>query len=99
MYRNLGGDYWESSRRIPHGLTGAVKVDGIIYQPPIVLAQMPAVGTLDDESIASILSYIRRAWAHEAEPIAAATVAAIREETANRSTPWTALELAELEQK
>ena len=36
---------------------------------------MPAMGTLDDQQLAAILTYIRRAWGHEAGPISPETVA------------------------
>ena len=84
-------------RVLLHGLTGAVDVDGITYQPPIVLPEMPAVGTLKDDEIASVLSYIRREWGHQADPISAAQVARVRRDTDGRRLPWTAEELVAFE--
>ena len=83
-------------RVLLHGLTGAVTVDGITYEPPIVLPAMPAVGILEDAKIAAVLSYIRRAWGHEAEPVSKDRVAEIRRATAGRVLPWTETELSEL---
>jgi mono/diheme cytochrome c family protein len=80
-------------RVLLHGLTGPVEVDGITYQPPIVLPEMPAVGNLDDFQISAVLSYIRREWGHDAEPISADQVAKIRNENSGRTRPWTAEEL------
>lgn len=84
-------------RVVLHGLTGAVTVDGITYEPPIVLPAMPSARALNDEKIASVLSYIRRAWGHQADPVSAERVAEIRRATQRRSLPWTERELAEFE--
>ncbi len=81
-------------RVLLHGLTGPVRVDGIIYQPPIVLPAMPAVGALEDAKIAAVLSYIRREWGHAADPVSDDRVAEIRRETQGRGLPWTAKELS-----
>ena len=80
-------------RVLLHGLTGPVSVDGITYQPPVVLPAMPAVGALEDAKIAAVLSYIRREWGHEADPVSEDRVAHIRRETQDRGLPWTAEEL------
>lgn len=56
---------------------------------------MPPMGSLDDETIAAVLSYIRRAWGHEASPITPDTVAKVREQSTRRE-PWTEAELEEL---
>jgi hypothetical protein len=45
---------------------------------------------LDDAKLADVLSYIRNAWGNEAEPIAAAQIAAVRDQTKDRKMPWTA---------
>jgi putative membrane-bound dehydrogenase-like protein len=55
---------------------------------------MPAMGTLDDQQLAAILTYIRRAWGHEAAPISTETVARIRAASSGRLNPWTASELS-----
>jgi mono/diheme cytochrome c family protein len=55
---------------------------------------MPAMGTLDDQQLAAILTYIRTAWGHTASPIAAETVARVRAGTEGRTVPWTRDELA-----
>jgi mono/diheme cytochrome c family protein len=57
---------------------------------------MPAFGTeLDDLQTASILTYIRQRWGHQAQPIEPATVGAIRKASAGRNKPWTEEELLE----
>jgi mono/diheme cytochrome c family protein len=54
---------------------------------------MPAMGTLDDQQLAVILTYIRTAWGHTASPIAAETVGRVRA-VSERRIPWTRDELA-----
>ena len=58
---------------------------------------MPAMGTLDDQQLAAILTYIRTAWGHAAGPIAAETVARVRTGSEGRTSPWTRDELARQE--
>jgi putative membrane-bound dehydrogenase-like protein len=57
---------------------------------------MPAMGTLDDQQLADILTYIRRAWGHEAGPISPETVKRVRAGAEGRQAPWTANELSAL---
>jgi putative membrane-bound dehydrogenase-like protein len=57
---------------------------------------MPAMGTLDDLQLADILTYIRRAWGHQAGPVASETVARIRAASSGRTVPWTRDELSAL---
>jgi putative membrane-bound dehydrogenase-like protein len=54
---------------------------------------MPAMGTLDDQQLAAVLTYIRRAWGHEAGPVSAERVARVRAASAGRTAPWTRTEL------
>jgi glucose/arabinose dehydrogenase/mono/diheme cytochrome c family protein len=55
---------------------------------------MPPLAALDDEKIAAILTFVRRSWGHEASPITAAEVQAVRSETRLREEPWTEADLA-----
>ena len=48
---------------------------------------------MDDAQIASLLTYIRRAWGNEAQPVELSTVREVRSATANRQKPWTEEEL------
>ncbi|WP_153067430.1 c-type cytochrome, partial [Steroidobacter cummioxidans] len=58
---------------------------------------MPGLGTaLDDETIASILTYVRRSWGNEASPIDARTVKSIRGVVSHRDEPWSDEELQPL---
>jgi mono/diheme cytochrome c family protein len=58
---------------------------------------MPPLGsTLNDEQIASLLTYVRRAWGHSASPVEAEDVREIRGMTRGRTRPWTDDELRQL---
>ena len=57
---------------------------------------MPAMGTLDDQQLSSILTYVRGAWGHAAGSISPETVARIRSSSHGRAAPWTAAELLAL---
>lgn len=80
--------------RIPlHGLSGPIQVKGQTWTG----VSMPAFGAFapldNDENLAAVLTYIRKAWGNNAPPIAPEQVQAVRAETAARTTPWTAAEL------
>lgn len=60
---------------------------------------MPAMSTLEDQQLAAILTYIRRAWGHEAGPISPETVARVRARSEGRKAPWTEKELSALERR
>jgi mono/diheme cytochrome c family protein/glucose/arabinose dehydrogenase len=53
----------------------------------------PLGGTLSDEQIAAVLTYIRREWGHTASPVAADDVTETRGMTRMRTRPWTDAEL------
>jgi putative membrane-bound dehydrogenase-like protein len=55
---------------------------------------MPAMGTLDDQQLAAILAYVRRAWGHEAGAISREAVARVRAASRARTMPWTREELS-----
>lgn len=80
-------------RILLHGLEGPIHVNGIRYEPPLCLPSMPSLETMTDDQIASVLTYIRRSWNHEAAPIEPERVSAIRKATAGRSVPWTESDL------
>jgi glucose/arabinose dehydrogenase/mono/diheme cytochrome c family protein len=54
---------------------------------------MPPLRSLDDETIAAILTYIRRSWGHQSDPVSASQVQWVRGQTQSRSEPWTETEL------
>ena len=58
---------------------------------------MPSFASqLDDEQVASILSYIRSEWGNRAAPIGASSVSQVRSDTADRAQPWKEEELDQL---
>ena len=59
----------------------------------------PIGGALTDEQVASVLTYIRREWGQAGTPVDAATVTRIRQQTSDRSRPWTNDELKVLSSK
>ncbi len=75
-------------RIVLHGVAGPITVNGAPYD-----MEMPGHPTLDDETIAAILTYIRQAWGHTASPVTLATVAKVRASTQERKDTWTAEEL------
>jgi putative membrane-bound dehydrogenase-like protein len=79
------------TRIILQGMIGPVEIDGQIWN-----GVMPAHGhitELDDETLAGLLTYMRRAWGHKSDPVSSATIAAIRADSADRTTPWTVADL------
>jgi mono/diheme cytochrome c family protein len=58
---------------------------------------MPPMGTLDDQQLAAILTYVRRAWGHEAGPVSPEILQRARAASQGRQTPWTVTELSALE--
>ncbi len=90
----LDGSAWVdgSEKRVVrialHGLDGAVTVNGNVYQ-----MDMPPMGTLSDEDLASALTYVRRKWSQNGGPVEPSTVAAIRAETKDHPGSWTEPEL------
>jgi mono/diheme cytochrome c family protein/glucose/arabinose dehydrogenase len=76
-------------RIVLHGVAGKLDVAGRLYD-----MEMPALGSLDDEQVAAVLTYIRREWDHAADPIEPATVTAIRAKVGRRDEPWTARTLS-----
>ena len=98
QYPPLVGSRWvlenpqQLKRILLHGLAGPVTVLGATYN-----GNMPAFGKVfSDAKLAAVLTYIRGSWSNDAAPIALESVAATRAATADRTTPWTAAELASI---
>ncbi|HUR58259.1 MAG TPA: c-type cytochrome [Opitutaceae bacterium] len=62
------------------------------------LVMPPWKAALDDQAVAGVLTFIRRSWGHDAEPIHAGTVAEARKDTAKRDEPFSDADLEELTQ-
>jgi mono/diheme cytochrome c family protein len=62
------------------------------------LVMPPWKAALDDEAIAGVLTFIRRSWDHDADPVPVAIVAEARRDTAKRDEPFSDADLEELSQ-
>jgi mono/diheme cytochrome c family protein len=95
----LAGSDWVTGsperlvRVLLHGLTGPITVSGEHYDAPGILPMMPPLAALDNEATAAVLTYLRRAWDHAADPVSPQTVNRVRIEAQGRLTPWTQPEL------
>lgn len=93
----LAGSEWVSGppetvvRIMLHGLYGPVEVSGQTWN--LNMPGMGGSGLMDDETLASVASYIRRAWGNTGSLVEPELVAAVRQESAGRTLPWTAVEL------
>lgn len=72
-----------------HGLRGPIEVNGQPWD-----MDMPQMQILSDDEVANVLTYVRREWEHDAEPVTPADVAKVRARYENRQEAWTAGELA-----
>lgn len=97
MYPPLAGSEWVQGRKevlvriLLHGLEGDVHVAGNNYN-----GQMPSWSKLDDRKIAGVATYIRGSFGNSASPVSPEEVAAIRQETRDRSASWKSDELKQV---
>jgi mono/diheme cytochrome c family protein/glucose/arabinose dehydrogenase len=76
-----GGDPSQSVRVVLGGKEGAI-------------GMMPPLGSsLNDDQIASVVTYIRRAWGHTGSPVSPLEVSELRALSRSRTRPWTDAEL------
>jgi mono/diheme cytochrome c family protein len=74
----------------PADVTSRILLNG--KEGPVGL--MPPIGgTLTDDQIAGVLTYVRREWGQAGDPVDPAAVAAVRAQTKERTRPWTDAEL------
>lgn len=92
------GDEGVLVRILLHGLTGPISVSGKRYAAPEIQPNMPPLSTLSNDQVAAVLTYIRREWDNEAEPVTPRTVSTLRIQTQGRMLPWTESELKNLEE-
>lgn len=78
-------------RIVLHGMRGPIKVKGEVFE-----LDMPALGVLDDDQIAAVLTYVRREWGHTYAPISPEMVKKVRAETEQREDAWTMPELLKI---
>ncbi len=79
-----------------YGLTGPVKVNKKLYKSPEINGEMPGLAhnrDITDETIAQVLSYIRKNWNNNASGITRDEVIKVRQYWNERQQPFTAEEL------
>ena len=86
----LAGPPERLARIVLHGLYGPVEVNGQTWN--LHMPGLGATGLLDDEKLAAILSYVRRAWGNSASPVEPALIAAIRRHPPRHRRPHPALD-------
>lgn len=74
-----------------HGVHGPIDVDGTTWS-----LEMPGQGHLSDEELCRVLSYLRRAFGHEATCVDKAEVQRVRKATNRRASAWTQAELLKI---
>ncbi len=79
------------ARIILQGLNGPVAVAGESWNG--VMPPHGDLAALDDDTLAGLMTYLRRSWGNTADPVSVEKVAAMRAVSSNRSQPWTAAEL------
>ncbi len=79
------------ARVVLKGQTGPI--DGVTYGEGSML---PLEQIYNDEQLASVLNFIGERWHKWSKPVAAADIARVRKEVADRKTPWTHEELLTL---
>ena len=95
VFPPLNGSEWVSGdpgivvKIVLNGLTGPIEVAGNEYNS--VMAALG--GVLSDQDITEIVNYVRNSWTNQGSTITVDEVMQIREETASRTTAWTAAEL------
>ncbi|MEM9176034.1 MAG: c-type cytochrome [Myxococcota bacterium] len=77
-----------------HGVTGPIVVDGETWENTMPGHAMDP--RFDDEGVAAVATFLRRAWGHGDEPVSPDRVAAIRALERDRALPWTVAELEAL---
>jgi mono/diheme cytochrome c family protein/glucose/arabinose dehydrogenase len=87
------GDEERLALIVLHGIEGPLEVSGKRFAEPEILPVMPSHATLDDGTIASILTYIRNEWGNQAGAVSRRTVGSARLVNQGRVLPWTAEEL------
>lgn len=60
------------------------------------LIMPPWKAALDDSQVAGLLTFLRRSWGHDADPITPDVVAEARQDTASRAVPYSDADLEEL---
>lgn len=78
-------------RIVLNGVRGPIKVKGATYS-----LDMPSMAAFDDQTLASILTYLRREWGHDADPVEPAAIKTLRATVSGRQDAWTQEELLKI---
>lgn len=96
VYPPLAGSAWVTgdperlARLLLHGLQGRIEVKGTFYN-----GVMPAFGQrLSNAEIAALMTHLRTSWGNAADSVSAEVVRSVRARHADRTSPWTAEEIA-----
>ena len=87
----VAGSTERLARIILHGVGGPITVLGKKWD-----MDMPGHGTFDDETVAAVMTFLRRAWDHDFDPVSSDFVKGVRAATAGRESAWTDVELKKL---
>jgi mono/diheme cytochrome c family protein/glucose/arabinose dehydrogenase len=109
VYRNLCQACHQPDGRGQEKLAPSLVGSAMALAPPEVPARIllngkegtiglmpPIGGTLSDEQLASVLTYVRREWGNTGTPVDPSAVTAVRVLTTGRTRPWTDAELMKL---
>jgi mono/diheme cytochrome c family protein len=77
-------------------ILGRIVLNGKVQENMVM---PPWKAAMDDENIAAVLTFIRRSWGHEADPVSLEAVAEARRATAKRDEPYSDADLQELAQE
>jgi len=90
VFPPLAGSEWVNGREttvasiVLHGVSGSIQVKGTTYN-----GAMPAFkDQLDDAQIAAVLTHLRSQWGNTGAAVSPETVAKVREELKERTTPF-----------
>jgi mono/diheme cytochrome c family protein len=76
------------ARILLHGVQGEYISEGVTFE-----GMMPPAPLKDDEEVAAVMTYIRRAFQNAGDPVTPDTVGKVRDQTKDRIAPWTKQEL------
>lgn len=102
MFPPLAGSDWASApkpdrliRMVLHGVTGHITLNGKPFTTPAPI--MPPQGAaLNDDQIASVLTYVRNSFGNKGSTVTPDQVKAIREAEKARTAMWTQAELEKI---
>jgi mono/diheme cytochrome c family protein/glucose/arabinose dehydrogenase len=87
----VNGDEERLIKIVLKGLQGPIEVNGIKY--PGQVPMTPFEGLLNDEEVASVLSYVRNSFGNKSGPVTPAKVKAVREKIKNKKGFYNPAEL------